>query len=239
MSKQAAASPDQATLRQLAEAGDHRSLVGGLWEEMGRLQHDLLVAQGLQPGHRLLDIGCGSLRLGRLACAFLDPGNYWGTDSNAGLIEAGYQLEILPVGLGDRLPRSNLVVDTEFGFAGLPKSFDFVMAQSLFTHLPLNHLRLCFANLAAHLTGPSTAFFTVFMADPDLPAGQPCAQKDGIWTWSYKDPFHHDWDDIRHAFRGLPWTLKLVGDWAHPRNQMLVQAVLAIDCAPDTKGDRG
>lgn len=239
MTVPSAPSPDQPTLRQLVEAGDHRSLVGGLWDQMGALQRDMLVAAGLRPGHRLLDIGCGSLRLGRLACAYLNPGDYWGTDRNAGLIEAGYQLEIRSAGLGDRLPRMNLVVDAEFGFDGLPPSFDFVMAQSVFTHLPLNHLRLCFGNLGARLTGPCTAFFTIFMADPALPPGQPCAQKDGIMTWSHKDPFHYDWDDIRHAFRGLPWDLTLVGDWAHPRNQMLVKAMLAPRGRPNAAGAPG
>ena len=43
----------------------HREAVGGLWDEMGRLQFDFLVAQGLQPHHKMLDIGCGSMRGGR------------------------------------------------------------------------------------------------------------------------------------------------------------------------------
>ncbi len=46
------------------DAGTHRDMVGGMWEEIGRLQFEFLRARGLKPSHRLLDIGCGSLRGG-------------------------------------------------------------------------------------------------------------------------------------------------------------------------------
>jgi hypothetical protein len=45
-------------------AGVHRDLVGGLWEELGRLQFEFLVGAGLRPEMRLLDIGCGCPRGG-------------------------------------------------------------------------------------------------------------------------------------------------------------------------------
>lgn len=47
--------------RALAE-GRHRDIVGGRWEETGEAQMRLLLEAGLQPGHRVLDIGrvpCG------------------------------------------------------------------------------------------------------------------------------------------------------------------------------------
>lgn len=39
-----------------------REKVGGLWEQLGSLQFEYLVRNGLEPHHFLLDIGCGSLR---------------------------------------------------------------------------------------------------------------------------------------------------------------------------------
>ena len=44
--------------------GVHRSRVGGRWEQMGRLQLDFLVAHGLTPDSRVLDVACGALRAG-------------------------------------------------------------------------------------------------------------------------------------------------------------------------------
>jgi hypothetical protein len=52
--------------------------VGGMWEEIGKLQLDFLVNQGLRPTHKFLDIGCGTLRGGRHFIRYLDAGNYAG-----------------------------------------------------------------------------------------------------------------------------------------------------------------
>lgn len=60
--------------------GEHRAVVGGAWEQIGQLQLEILKAVGMKPSHRLLDIGCGSLRLGVRAVDYLDPEHYWGTD---------------------------------------------------------------------------------------------------------------------------------------------------------------
>jgi hypothetical protein len=121
--------------------GEHRALIGGMWDEIGALQLDFLRARGLRPDSRLPDIGCGSLRLGVRATDYLETGNYWGTDINESLLTAGYEREIVPSGLAHKLPRDHLIVDGDFTFAHLPRDFDFVIAQSVFTHLPLNHLR--------------------------------------------------------------------------------------------------
>jgi hypothetical protein len=75
------------------------------------------------------------------------------------------------------------------------------------------------------------------MPAPDTHPGAGTAQKDGVVSWSYKDPFHYDWDDVRHAFRGQPWEISLIGDWNHPRNQRLVRAVLWPIRPGDQNGD--
>ena len=40
------------------EQNRHRNFIGGKWEEIGQLQYDFLLKQGLQPQQKLLDIGC-------------------------------------------------------------------------------------------------------------------------------------------------------------------------------------
>lgn len=71
------------------ETKEHRNLVGGLWEELGTLQFNFLKDHGLQPHHRLVDLGCGALRGGLHFIRYLDAGHYYGIDINASLIEAG------------------------------------------------------------------------------------------------------------------------------------------------------
>jgi len=210
--------------REVAE-GRHREVIGGLWDEIGTLQMDMLKAQGLLPGHRLLDIGCGSLRLGVRAVAFLDAGNYWGTDLNAELMQAGYAQEIVPAGLAAKLPTEQLIPDADFAFPGQPRRFDFVLAQSVFTHLPLNHLRHCLARLAEHLEAPTSFLFTVFTPAPGTAPTAQSPQKNGTVTYPCRDPYHYDAADLAHAIRGLPWSITEI-DWPHPRGQRLIRAEL-------------
>jgi len=205
--------------------GEHRGVIGGMWEEIGDLQIDYLKSQGLKPQNTLLDIGCGSLRLGVRAVEFLNSGNYWGTDISPALLDAGYEQEIVSNALSDKLPRSHLIVDDRFTFSGVPKAVDFAIAQSVFTHLPFNHMRLCLVNLAHQVVSPCTFFFTVFVPPADLPVTQSHLQPvGGVLTHPDRDPYHYTTDDLDHAAAGTPWSVEFIGRWNHPRNQMMVKA---------------
>jgi len=70
-------------------SGAHRAWVGGMWDELGQLQLDFMMQNGLQPSHNLLDVGCGSMRGGVRFVEYLDVGNYCGIDINESLISAG------------------------------------------------------------------------------------------------------------------------------------------------------
>ena len=65
-------------IRMAVSRGQHRDVIGGLWEELGQLQLDFMIREGLKPHHKLLDIGCGSLRGGIHYIRYLDVGNYVG-----------------------------------------------------------------------------------------------------------------------------------------------------------------
>lgn len=200
----------------------HRHLIGGMWEEIGTLQIDFLKSQGLQPSYTLLDIGCGCLRLGVRAVEFLDTDKYWGIDLNEELLTAGYDHEVVPSGLAAKLPRTNLVTDAEFTFTGTPHQVDMAIAQSVFTHLPLEYLRLCLTNLANHLDGPCDFFATFFIVTEDEAAAPVLHDPGGITTHPDKDPFHYTENDLRRAAWNLPWKVDIIGDWNHPRDQRMV-----------------
>lgn len=215
---------DKEQVAAAVERGAHRDLIGGLWDEIGDLQIDFLKERGLRPEHRLLDIGCGSLRLGIRAVDYLDAGNYWGTDLNGALLDAGYNNEVVPAGLAEKLPRSNLVVDEDFLFPGIPREMDFAIATSVFTHLPFNNMRLCLERLGRHLTSPCTFYFTVFTPG-DSPLMQSCEQpKGGVVTHPHRDPYHYSPIDLHYAAAATAWEIEFIGDWMHPRNQMMVKA---------------
>src|ERR1043165_9261696 len=77
----------QLTRKEIAK-GEHRNFVGGFWHEIGNLQFEFLLGQGLLPSHKLVDIGCGALRCGLPIIRYLEKGTYFGLDINASLIEA-------------------------------------------------------------------------------------------------------------------------------------------------------
>jgi len=212
---------DHATIADRVKEGDHRALIGGLWDEVGDLQFDFLKERGLQPEDCLLDIGCGSMRGGVRFAAYLQPGNYWGVDSSEALLEAGYNIELSQAGLASRVPRDHLLCDDEFRFDKLGAAFDIAIAQSLFTHLSANRIRLCLHRLAAVMRPGGRLFATLFLVDEHHPFDSEFQHPRGITTSGFKDPFHYRLSEFEHILIGLPWRLTWVGDWKHPRDQKM------------------
>lgn len=213
---------DQSAVASGVAQGGHRDMIGGLWDELGKLQLAFLIDQGLMPEHTLVDIGCGSLRLGVHAVRYLNKGNYWGTDLNKTLMDAGYEREIILEGLSEKLPRDHLIEDSEFNFIGMPRLADFSIAQSVFTHLPLNHLRLCLINFAEFVDYNHKFFCTFFLVDKRDVALANHQIPGGIVTHPHKDPYHYCFEDIIYISDQPGWSPKLIGDWGHPRNQKMV-----------------
>ncbi|MFI6298125.1 class I SAM-dependent methyltransferase [Nonomuraea sp. NPDC050790] len=115
------------------------------WMRLGRLQFDYLVGHGLRPEHRMLEIGCGNLRAGRLFIDYLEPGNYYGLDISPDILVAA-QETLVTHGLQGRLPHLTPVRDLRLAF--LPDAyFDVVHAHSVFSHSPLEVIEECFRHV--------------------------------------------------------------------------------------------
>jgi SAM-dependent methyltransferase len=210
-------------IRAAVRAGEHRAVIGGMWEEIGLLQTNFLLGQGLSPQHKLIDIGCGSLRAGVKLVRYLDRGNYFGTDINESLLQAGLDIELAEQGLAHKVPRANLVADGDFDFSWSPVAFDFALAQSLFTHLRKSHLRQCLSGLHSVMVSGASLYATFFIAPERHPAAELFPHPSGIVTHPNRDPFHLRYAEIRECCDQLPWQPRLLGDWGHPRSQQMVQ----------------
>lgn len=99
---------------------------------MGATQFRLLCALGLRESHRVLDFGCGSLRLGRLLIPYLLPGGYFGIDPNTWLIEEGIRNEV-GQSLVDR-KRPAFSDNDDLNCSVFGTRFDYIVAQSILTH---------------------------------------------------------------------------------------------------------
>lgn len=117
-------------------AGDnhYRTFVGPpeRYDLMGAAQFSLLFLLGLRETHSLLDFGCGSLRLGRLAIPYLRPGNYFGIEPEAWLVEDGFARELGQDSLALKRPRFDN--NREYRADVFDRDFDFIIAQSVFSH---------------------------------------------------------------------------------------------------------
>ena len=202
----------------------HREAVGGLWEEMGRLQFDFLVGQGLQPHHKLLDIGCGSMRGGRHFVAHLDPGNYFGVDRDAMLLSAG-KSGLAAQGLLARKPVLREIAG--FDFSKLGTDFDFLLAQSVFTHLDLNSIMRCLVNASRTLAPGGRFFATFFVSRAGFSSLEPIRQptRDGreVVTHCDRDPYHYAPSTLEWLAQNAGLHCRYIGDWSHPRNQMMLE----------------
>ncbi|WP_279477948.1 class I SAM-dependent methyltransferase [Aureimonas sp. SK2] len=201
----------------------HRDIIGGLWDEMGVLQRDYLLAHGMRGSDFILDIGCGSLRAGVQIVPVLEPGHYYGIDMLQDLLDAGWREEILPAGLEGKLPRGNLALSEEFVIPFPGVSFDIALAQSVFTHLPINHLRLCLYRLRPRMAPGGRFFCTFFVAPPSLPRDASMRHKPRgeVESFGWKDPFHVWREDIEFAVEGMDWRFEGLHDWNHPRGQIM------------------
>lgn len=202
--------------------GAHRSIVGGRWDEIGRLQLSLLMAEGLRPDHRLLDIGAGALRAGRLLVPYLAPGHYWATDLSGALLERGYQVELSDESRA-RLPPAQLAQDGDFSFPGVPADIDYVNCFAVFTHLPMNHLRRALMQVAQHFPALRKMLFTVFLADDGAALRGPLRQPDGAVTHDCRAPYHLLAEDVAHFAGQAGLRVERRGD-PLPRGQALFVA---------------
>jgi SAM-dependent methyltransferase len=200
-------------------AGKHRGMVGGMWEEIGRLQFEFLRASGLKPDHRLVDIGCGSLRGGIHAIKYLDPGNYYGLDINPSLIEAGRH-ELRLAGLTNKNP--HLALSDRFELGLFRAKFHYLLAVSVFTHLFANHIIRCLAEVREVLAPEGRFFATFFLAPHSVHLAPIVHQPGGVKTQYDCDPFHYSLDEIRAMAKLANLSAEIIGDWNHPRAQQML-----------------
>ena len=196
--------------RQLQKLG-HRIYVGGMWEEIGLLQFEFLVRQGLKPSDCLLDIACGSLRGGVCFINFLDVGNYLGLDKEKALIELGIEKELGKEVYDYKNPE--FVVSDKFEFEKFSKGPRFSIAQSLFTHLTPKDICLCFEKLRAFVETGHIFFATFLEGDSSA----------NLNTSHSLVGFHYSREEMATFGNKRGWKATYIGNWNHPKNQMMMK----------------
>ena len=202
--------------------GRHRDIVGGRWDETGRIVLPVLLEFGLTPEDRFLDIGAGPLRIGRHVAAMLGAGQYWATDASGALMRRGWEVE-LDEATRAKLPSAQLVEDADFAFPGVPDDTTFALAFAVFTHLPHADLRRALVSAHARFPLLRRLLFTVFLAPDAAALAAPFRQADGVVTHPDRAPWHVLEGDVLSAGRDAGFVLHRT-DHRLPRGQTLFVA---------------
>ena len=130
------------------------------FEEGGRAQFVRLLQHGLLPESKVLEIGCGVLRVGYWLIRFLEADGYCGIEPAEQRVRCGLELLLDTEEAARKRPcfDFNAVFDTSvFG-----RTFDFFVAGSIWTHCSKAHIERTLDGFVAD-TGPSGVFLTSYL----------------------------------------------------------------------------
>lgn len=145
------------------------SLVGParLWEMKREFQIKFLKQVGLKPEHRLLDIGCGTLRGGIPIIEYLENGRYSGIEYREEVLDEGRK-ELRESGLAHKQP--SLIAAKDISELNLGKKFDYIWAFSVLIHMKDNILYDTLKVIRQHLA--DTGYFYANVNIGDHPGGE-------------------------------------------------------------------
>ena len=197
----------------LRTAYDPKFAVGGLWDEIGQLQFDFLCANGLEVQHKLLDFGCGSLRGGLRFIEYLAEGNYTGVDISAEALDAG-RVFLGEAGLEEKKPILRLSGGLSFDdFAG--ETFDFIIAQSVLTHMPPENIEIILVNVHKVMHAESVLFATFFDGG------------DRMYHTHERTNFYYPFGMFREFGEKHDLEVRCEDGYEHPRGQKMMRIGLA------------
>jgi SAM-dependent methyltransferase len=195
-----------------AAPAPHRAYVGpeDRYDLVGAMQFRLVCALGLREYHKLLDFGCGSLRAGRLLIPYLSRGKYHGVEPNHWLVERAIEQEIGRDLIALKWPHFHCLDNFQVDECG--RDFDYILAQSIFSHTGVDLLRRALASFARALSPKGIAVATFIHAQKN---SRSLVQTNG---WVYPDVVAYDPSHLQDEFkacgifgRPLPWY--------HPHHQ--------------------
>jgi SAM-dependent methyltransferase len=186
----------------------HRDFVGprSSYDLVGSSQFCLLIALGMREHHSLLDIGCGSLRGGRFAIMYLNAGNYCGIEPEQWLVQDAIEHEV-----GNdliRLKRPTFKYQRDFPLTAFGQKFDFIMAQSIFSHAAPDQIQRCLSETRKVLSPNGICVATFCRGDSDYQGKE----------WVYPGAVKFTLTFFLELTRNLELECQPL-DWKHPHGQ--------------------
>ena len=120
---------------------------------------------GLRESHRVLDIGCGSLRTGRLLIPYLDRANYVGLEPEKWLVDDGIRHECGEDQI--RIKQPTFVHRSDWSVSELGIRFDYIVAQSIFSHASKAQIRDCLERCSPSMHDGTIVIATFMLGELD------------------------------------------------------------------------
>jgi SAM-dependent methyltransferase len=178
---------------------------------------NLLTTLGLRQHHALLDIGCGSLRIGRLLIPYLNRGNYFGIEPGEWLVAEGIRHELGEAVVQAKRP-TFFFTDSPNVLARANITFDFALAQSIFSHCGLDLIKGWLSAISRALA-PNGALVATF-----LPAQEDCSET----GWVYPQCVNYRPSTLEGAAADVNLRFEIL-DWKHPRQTWALFAAPKFD----------
>ena len=208
---------DKDRIAKAIKAGQHRTVIGGKWDEVGPWQFEYMRAQGLGPDQSLIDIGCGSLRGGVHFIDYLAAHKYYGFDINYPLITAGLEHEISAETRAAKIDMDNFAGAENFAYPDHWRNIDAALSISLFSHLNFNSIKECLLQTWKVLR-PGAIYYTTLFCVDRAELLKPVSQFKNIDSHFHKDPFHYSYEDVWFMAESTGYDLLDVKDCGHARN---------------------
>ena len=191
----------------LAPGDDHyRAYVGPPkeYDLVSAMVFNLLTCLGLRQHHRVLDIGSGSLRVGRLLIPYLNPTNYFGVEPLKWLVDDGIENEIGRDMLRIKKPTFSFLASLD-DFED-PLNLDFALAQSIFSHCGKDLISGWLSQVTSHLKDTGALVATFLVSDEDY----------GKSGWVYPETVGYRLETMAGLASEHDLGFDLL-DWTHPR----------------------
>lgn len=180
-----------------------------LYDKIGKIVFDLCIEKGLLKQHFFLDIGCGSLRIGKYIIPYLYKNRYFGIDPNEWLIQEALEKEFDCDIKEKKNPIFSFTDKFEFDF---DKQFDFILANSIFIHAGLEQIKLCINNAINVLKDNGIFIFNYFIGNNDYQG-----------EFSYPKAVKYKKETIENLLLGLNYEYIKVN---YPGNQTWIMVCL-------------
>ena len=187
------------------------------YDLIAAMSFNLLTTLGLRQHHTLLDVGCGSLRIGRLLIPYLNAGNYFGIEPNQWLVEEGVRKEIGEALLQIKRPKF-FYSDSPEALILTEASIDFALAQSIFSHCGIDLINRWLSGIS-QLLAPTGALLATFLP----------SEKDSLLTgWIYPDCVSFRTTTLGRLAAEANLGFEIL-DWKHPRQTWALFAKPGFD----------